>query len=122
MEDRYADDRIRVPAPDPAPGSLCDDPLVGGAGGQRQGLAGLRAGTGNTLKRLEPYLTAERGAIPYAELALALQTSEGAVRVAAHRLRKRFRELFREVIAETVSGAEEAEAELRHIIGVLSRG
>ncbi len=74
------------------------------------------------LKRLEPYLTAERGTIPYAEIALGLQTSEGAVRVAAHRLRKRFRELFREVIAETVSGAEEAEEELRHIIGVLSRG
>jgi len=73
------------------------------------------------LQQLKPYLTAERGSIPYAELALELQTSEGAARVAVHRLRKRFRELFREVIAETVSGTEEVEEELRHVIGVLSR-
>jgi len=66
-------------------------------------------------------LTAERGRIPYAEIATGLQTSGGAARVAVHRLRKRFRELFREVIAETVSGAEEVEEELRHVIGVLSR-
>ena len=73
------------------------------------------------LQQLKPYLTAERGSIPYAEIAAGLQTSAGAARVAMHRLRKRFRELFREVIAETVSGAEETAEELRHVIGVLSR-
>jgi len=86
---------------------------------EREYTAARKAGE---LQHLKPYLTAERGGIPYTELALALQTSEGAARVAVHRLRKRFRELFREVIAETVSGAEEAEEELRHVIGVLSRG
>jgi RNA polymerase sigma-70 factor (ECF subfamily) len=79
------------------------------------------ASKASDLRQLKPYLTAERGSIPYAEIALGLQTSQGAARVAVHRLRKRFRELFREVIAETVSGAEEAEEELRHVIGVLSR-
>ena len=74
------------------------------------------------LEQLRPYLTAERGGIPYAEIAFALQTSEGAARVAVHRLRKRFRELFREVIAETVSEAAEVEEELRHVINVLSHG
>lgn len=78
------------------------------------------AGKGANLKGLKPYLTAERGQIPYAQIASALQTTEGAARVAVHRLRKRFRELFREVVAETVSETE-VEEELRHLIGVLSR-
>ncbi len=79
------------------------------------------AGKGTELQQLKPYLTAERGQIPYAEIATAMQTTEGAARVAVHRLRKRFRELFREVIAETVADAGEVEAELRHVIGALSR-
>ena len=74
------------------------------------------------MEQLKPHLTAERGGIPYAEIAVALQTSEAAARVAVHRLRKRFRELFRQLIAETVSEAEEVEEELRHVINVLSHG
>jgi RNA polymerase sigma-70 factor (ECF subfamily) len=68
---------------------------------------------------LLPWLTVERGAIPYAELAVRLEMSEGAARVAVHRLRKRFRELFREAISHTVS-AEEVEAEMRHVARILS--
>ena len=79
------------------------------------------AGKAFDLKELKPYLTEERGRIPYARIASALRTSEGAARVAVHRLRKRFRELFREVIAETVSEPAEVEEEMRHVIGVLSR-
>lgn len=71
-------------------------------------------------KELKPHLTQERGDIPYAQIACELRTTEGAARVAIHRLRKRFRELFREVIAETVSEPAEVEEELRHVIGVLS--
>jgi len=74
------------------------------------------------LEQLKPYLTSERGGIPYAEIAIALQSSEAAARVAVHRLRKRFRELFRQLIAETVSKSEEVEEELRYVINVLSRG
>ena len=36
--------------------------------------------------------------------------SEGAVKVAAHRLRQRYRELLREEIANTVAGPGEVEA------------
>jgi DNA-directed RNA polymerase specialized sigma24 family protein len=79
------------------------------------------AGKRVNLHELKPYLTEERGHIPYAKIAAALQTTEGAARVAVHRLRKRFRELFREVIAETVSESAEIEEELRHVIGVLGR-
>jgi RNA polymerase sigma factor (sigma-70 family) len=81
-----------------------------------------RAGKASELTHLKPHLTAERGAIPYAEIAAALQKSEGAARVAVHRLRKRFREMFREVIADTVSNAEEVDVEVRHVLAALGRG
>ena len=64
-------------------------------------------------------LTAGRGEIPYAEIAAAVQTTEGAARVAIHRLRKRFRELFRAVIADTVDTAGEAQEEMRQVLQIL---
>lgn len=70
---------------------------------------------------LKEWLTAERGGIPYAVIAPGLGTTEGAARVAVHRIRKRFRELFRQTIAETVDAAEDVDAELRYLAGVLSR-
>jgi RNA polymerase sigma-70 factor (ECF subfamily) len=45
--------------------------------------------------------------------------SEGAVKVAAHRMRRRYRELLREEIAQTVSSPEQAEAELRDLFAAL---
>ncbi|MBN2505877.1 MAG: sigma-70 family RNA polymerase sigma factor [Verrucomicrobia bacterium] len=80
------------------------------------------AGKGAEYDRLKDSLTADRGTIPYAELAAALHLSEGAVRVAVHRLRKRFRELFRAAVADTVSDPRDVEDELRHMVNVLSRG
>lgn len=70
---------------------------------------------------LKEYLTADRGAIPYEELALRLQTTPGAARVAVHRLRKRFREIFRDEIAQTVAREEDQEDELRHLLAALGR-
>ena len=61
-------------------------------------------------------LTGSRSAVPYMELARQLQTTDGAVRVAVHRLRQRYRELLREAIADTVSCPEEVEEELRHLL------
>ena len=78
------------------------------------------AGKAEEFKQLKACLTAERGDISYAEIAGALCQSEGAVRVAVHRLRKRFREIFREEIAHTVSSAEEIEEEVRYLMGVLA--
>lgn len=60
-------------------------------------------------------------AAPYAELAASLAMSEGAVKVAAHRLRARYRELLREEIAQTVSSAGEVEDEIRHLFTALAR-
>jgi RNA polymerase sigma-70 factor (ECF subfamily) len=80
------------------------------------------AGKGSDFGHLKPYLTAERGTIPYGEIAAAMQATEGAARVAVHRLRRRFREVFRQVIAETISEPQELDQELRYILKVLSHG
>jgi RNA polymerase sigma factor (sigma-70 family) len=78
------------------------------------------AGKAQEFTHLKTCLTAERGEISYAEIGAALGQSEATARVAVHRLRKRFRELFREEIAQTVSSAEEIEAEVRYLMGVLA--
>jgi RNA polymerase sigma factor (sigma-70 family) len=69
---------------------------------------------------LNSALTAERGDIPYAALAAQLGLSETALRMAVHRLRKRFRQVFREEIAQTVAEPDEVEAEIRHLVAALA--
>jgi RNA polymerase sigma factor (sigma-70 family) len=59
-------------------------------------------------------------AAPCADLGRQLGLTEGATRVAVHRLRRRYREVLRELIADTVSAPEEIEDELRHLLQVLS--
>lgn len=55
----------------------------------------------------------------YSEVAARLQTTEGALRIAAHRMRDQFRRLLRQEVAHTVASPEEIDAELRHLISVL---
>jgi RNA polymerase sigma-70 factor (ECF subfamily) len=64
---------------------------------------------------LKSFLTASKDAIPYAEVADKLGTSEGAVKVAVHRLRKRYRVLLREEIAHTVATPADVDEEIRHL-------
>ncbi len=45
--------------------------------------------------------------------------TEGAVKVAAHRLRRRYRELLREEIARTVPSPDEIEDEIRYLFACL---
>jgi RNA polymerase sigma-70 factor (ECF subfamily) len=78
------------------------------------------AGRGQDFEQLKNFLTADSEAIPYSQLAAGLRQNEGALRVAVHRLRKRFRELFRQEIAQTVSTPREIDAELRHLLSALS--
>ena len=73
-------------------------------------------GRGALFEALQFALTGSRSAVPYVTLARQLGTTDGAVRVAVHRLRQRYRELLREAIAETVSRPEEVEEELRHLL------
>jgi len=69
---------------------------------------------------LKQTLLGQRESQPYAELAGRLGLSEGAIKVAVHRLRKRYRELVREQIAGTVEDPREIEAELRHLFQALA--
>src|SRR5579862_2411143 len=71
-------------------------------------------------ERLKVFLLGQSDA-PYATLAREMNTSEGALKVAIHRLRKRYRELFRREIAYTVADPSEVESELRFLAAVLSK-
>ena len=71
-------------------------------------------------ERLKMFLLGQSDA-PYAALAREMNTSEGALKVAIHRLRKRYRELFRQEIADTVADPTEVESELRYLAAVLTR-
>jgi RNA polymerase sigma-70 factor (ECF subfamily) len=64
-------------------------------------------------------LSGESEAGIYSEIAQRLAMNEGAVRVAVHRLRKRYGELLRQEIAQTVDGAAEVEDELRYLLAAL---
>ena len=90
-----------------------------------QALAALRQdyrefGQETQFDYLKGFLTAERGEIPYPEVAARLGMTEGAARVAVHRLRSRFREFFRLEISKTVATPEEVEDEVKHLRRALS--
>ncbi len=88
-------------------------------------LGGLRreyrdAGREDLFLGLKDTLSGGRGEIPYRELAARLGLSEGAVKVAAHRLRQRYRELLRAEVANTVAQPGEVEEELKALFAALS--
>ena len=70
---------------------------------------------------LKRYLTGDHENRSYADAAVALGMSEGAVKVAVYRLRRRFREIMRDEIAQTVSLPEEIDDEIRYLRSVVSR-
>lgn len=67
----------------------------------------------NLFETLRPSLMIGRSAIPYSEAATTLGLSEGAIRVAVHRLRRRYRDLLREEISQTLSNPAQVEEELQ---------
>jgi RNA polymerase sigma-70 factor (ECF subfamily) len=79
------------------------------------------AGSGREYEVLKPWLGSDAERLDVAGAAGALGSSEGAVRVAIHRLRRRFREVVTEEIGRTVEGPEEVAAELHHLIEALAR-
>jgi RNA polymerase sigma-70 factor (ECF subfamily) len=72
-------------------------------------------------ERLKPYLTGDEPLLSYAETAVQLEMSEGAVKVAVHRLRRRFRDLVQDEIAHTVSSPADIDDELRHLWSAVRR-
>ena len=76
-------------------------------------------GKGGLFAALSETLAGSRESQPYAELAAQLSLSEGAVKVAVHRLRKRYRHLLRAEIAQTAAQGEDVDEELRHLFAAL---
>lgn len=73
----------------------------------------------NLFDRLKVYLTAEKSSVPYRDVAAELDIAEGAVRVAVHRLRRRYRELLRDEIAQTVTSDGQVDEEIRDLFAAL---
>jgi RNA polymerase sigma-70 factor (ECF subfamily) len=76
---------------------------------------------GELFETLKPCLAGQRQSQPYASLGTKLDMSEGAVKVAVHRMRQRYREILKDEIAQTVSAPEEVEEEMRYLLTVLAR-
>ena len=81
-----------------------------------------REGKAALFAALKQTLTGATESQPYAQLAAGLGLSESAVKVAVHRLRKRYRELIRAEIAHTVASADQVNDEMRHLLATLTQG
>lgn len=70
----------------------------------------------------KPFLIGEVARGDGTAAAEQLGMSDGAFKVAVHRLKKRYREALRAEIAETVSDASQVDGEIRYLLRVLARG
>ena len=70
---------------------------------------------------LKPSLVRSPDTQPYDRLAAALGMTEGNVKVAVSRLRRRYRQRLIEEIAHTVASPDEVESELRHLFWIPAR-
>jgi len=77
-------------------------------------------GRQDLFESLKPHLPASRGPASYKDVATRLGMTEGAVKVAVHRLRDRYRQLVRAEIAETVSTPEQVDEEIRDLFTALA--
>ena len=76
------------------------------------------AGDGESAERFEllhGFLTGSAEADSYKEVAQQLDMSEGAVKVAVHRLRRRFGAVLREEVARTLADDADVDDEIRHL-------
>ena len=68
---------------------------------------------------LKDCLARGTSALNYAQLADALGMTQWAVKVAAHRLRRRYRDLLRSEIAQTVDSPRQVEEEIAYLLNCL---
>ena len=74
-------------------------------------------GKGKLFEQLKVFLAAGKGETAQSDVAKALGMEEGAVRVAVHRLRKRYRVLLRDEIAHTLADPAMVDEEMRALFG-----
>jgi RNA polymerase sigma-70 factor (ECF subfamily) len=69
--------------------------------------------------RLKDFVTADEDAGTHADAARDLGTTAGAIKVAVHRLRRRFRDELLNKVADTLGPDQDVEAEIRHLLETL---
>lgn len=79
-----------------------------------------RQGKGALFDALEPALAGGEPSVPHAELMARLGLKASALKMAVHRLRKRYGDLLRDEIAQTVATPDEVDDEIRHLIHATS--
>ena len=79
------------------------------------------AGKADLFELLVPQLTGDDAARCYRELGAQVAMSEGAVKVAVHRLRQEYRQILREQIGQTLVSADEVDEEVRHLFAALGK-
>jgi len=77
-------------------------------------------GKAQLFEQLKVFLAAGKSETAQSEVATALGMEEGAVRVAVHRLRKRYRQLLRDEIANTLSDPAMVDEEMRALFGAFT--
>ena len=79
----------------------------------------LAEGKSALFEKVKPLLSGDSADLSYAEMARSLDMSEGALKVAVHRLRQRYGELVRAEIEQTVVSPEDVEQEMRYLLATL---
>jgi RNA polymerase sigma-70 factor (ECF subfamily) len=77
------------------------------------------SGQGSFFERLKTYLVEGSSEGGYRELARDLGTSEGAIRMAVHRIRRRFADALRAEIGLTVADPADVQDEIEYLLSVL---
>jgi RNA polymerase sigma-70 factor (ECF subfamily) len=80
----------------------------------------VSAGHAAQFAALKPWLSSAGAPQSQAQTAADLSLTEGAVKVAIHRLRRRFRELVRSDIAQTLDDPADLDAEMQHLVEALA--
>ncbi len=78
-----------------------------------------KSGRRKRFEALRPFLTGEASGVRYRSVGASLDMKEGAIKVAVHRMRRRFGVLLRQEVGQTVSDPEEIDKEIRHLLSVL---
>src|ERR1700730_12585028 len=80
----------------------------------------VSAGRAELSDHLKGFLTGDSATVRYADVARPLGMTEGAVKVAVHRLRRRFRDTLVQEIADTVVNPADIDAELEYLLKAVS--
>jgi len=77
------------------------------------------AGKAALFETIKDCLTPHRGRLSYAQLSQYLGMTQGALKVAVHRMRRRYRDLLRDEIAQTVESPQQVKEEITYLLNCL---